>query len=97
MISGCSAVGSVLELYWGVEEQEQILNKIASKDIKIITLTITEGGYSFNDADLARGLDAVFAMGKLTALLYVQRIPRSRCQRSISATVKLRPSLVALQ
>ena len=32
--------------------------------------TITEKGYSYNDADLARGLDAVFAMGKLTALLY---------------------------
>ena len=29
-----------------------------------------EKGYSFNYADLARGLDAVFAMGKLTALLY---------------------------
>ena len=29
-----------------------------------------EKGYSFNYADLARGLDVVFAMGKLTALLY---------------------------
>ncbi len=34
--------------YWGIEEQEQILNKIASKDIKIITLTITEGGYNIS-------------------------------------------------
>ena len=36
-------LGALVELYWGIEEQEQILDKIASKDIKIITLTITEG------------------------------------------------------
>jgi hypothetical protein len=41
-------LGALVELYWGVEEQEQILNKIASKDIKIITLTITEGGYNIS-------------------------------------------------
>ena len=39
---------ALVELYWGIEEQEQILNKIASKDIKIITLTITEGGYNIS-------------------------------------------------
>ena len=38
--------------------------------LQMVTFTITEKGYSYNDADLARGLDAVFAMGKLTALLY---------------------------
>lgn len=41
-------IGSLVELYWGVEEQEQILDKIASKDIRIITLTITEGGYNID-------------------------------------------------
>lgn len=41
-------IGSLVELYWGMEEQEKILNKIASKDIKIITLTITEGGYNIS-------------------------------------------------
>ena len=41
-------LGALVELYWGIEEQEQILNKIASKDIKIITLTITEGGYNIS-------------------------------------------------
>ena len=30
-------LGALVELYWGIEEQEQILDKIASKDIKIIT------------------------------------------------------------
>ena len=41
-------IGSLVELYWGIGEQEQILDKIASKDIKIITLTITEGGYNIS-------------------------------------------------
>lgn len=41
-------LGALVELYWGIEEQEQILDKIASKDIKIITLTITEGGYNIS-------------------------------------------------
>ena len=41
-------IGALVELYWGIEEQEQILAKIASKDIKIITLTITEGGYNID-------------------------------------------------
>lgn len=41
-------IGALVELYWGIKEQEQILNKIASEDIKIITLTITEGGYNMS-------------------------------------------------
>ena len=41
-------IGALVELYWGKEEPEQILNKIADKDIKIITLTITEGGYNIS-------------------------------------------------
>lgn len=41
-------IGALVELYWGIEELEKILEKIASKDIKIITLTITEGGYNID-------------------------------------------------
>lgn len=39
-------IGSLVELYWGLNNQEAILNKIACSDIKIITMTITEGGYN---------------------------------------------------
>ena len=39
-------IGSLVELYWGMKNQEAILNKIADSNIKIITLTITEGGYN---------------------------------------------------
>jgi mannitol 2-dehydrogenase len=39
-------IGSLVELYWAMEEAEAILAKIADKSIRIITLTITEGGYN---------------------------------------------------
>ena len=38
--------------------------------LQMVSFSITEKGYVFNNADLARGFGAVFAMGKLTALLY---------------------------
>lgn len=39
-------IGSLVELIWGVENPEGVIAKIANKDIRIITLTITEGGYN---------------------------------------------------
>lgn len=39
-------IGSLVELYLGLNNQEAILNNIANPDIKIITMTITEGGYN---------------------------------------------------
>ena len=39
-------IGSLIDLIWGVEEPKAVLEKIADKSIKIITLTITEGGYN---------------------------------------------------
>lgn len=41
-------LGALVELYWGINEREAILNKIANPDIRIITLTITEGGYNIS-------------------------------------------------
>ena len=38
--------------------------------LQMISFTITEKGYSFNEADLARGLKPLFALGKVTALLF---------------------------
>lgn len=43
-------IGSLVELYWGMEEPEAVLGKIADKQIRIITLTITEGGYNIDKA-----------------------------------------------
>lgn len=39
-------IGSLVELIWGVENPEAVINKVADKDIRILTLTITEGGYN---------------------------------------------------
>lgn len=38
--------------------------------LQMISFTITEKGYSYNEADLARGLKPMFALGKVTALLF---------------------------
>ena len=38
--------------------------------LQMISFTITEKGYTYNDADLSRGLSPVLAMGKVCALLY---------------------------
>lgn len=39
-------IGSLVELIWGMENPSAVINKIAEKEIKIVTLTITEGGYN---------------------------------------------------
>ncbi|MFI3331262.1 MAG: mannitol dehydrogenase family protein [Rikenellaceae bacterium] len=41
-------IGSLVELYWAGENSAQIIAKVADKNIKIITLTITEGGYNID-------------------------------------------------
>lgn len=41
-------IGSLVDLLWGIEDPEAVLNKIAEKQIRIITLTITEGGYNID-------------------------------------------------
>ena len=48
---------------------ERLKEVFRAPSLQMISFTITEKGYGFNEADLARGLDAVFAMGKVTALL----------------------------
>lgn len=41
-------IGSLRELIWGVEDPEAVINKIADPSVKLITLTITEGGYNLD-------------------------------------------------
>ncbi len=43
-------IGSIHELLWAVEDPQAVLDKIAESTIKIITLTITEGGYNLDKA-----------------------------------------------
>jgi mannitol 2-dehydrogenase len=48
--SGDSAriIGSIEEFCLGPENREQVLNRLASENTRIISLTITEGGYFVN-------------------------------------------------
>ncbi|PQA97129.1 mannitol dehydrogenase [Chryseobacterium shigense] len=41
-------IGSLRELIWGVENPVAVIEKVADPSIKIITLTITEGGYNLD-------------------------------------------------
>ncbi len=41
-------VSSIVELLWAGEDHEAILNKIADPAIRILSLTITEGGYNID-------------------------------------------------
>lgn len=42
-------IGSLKELIWGVEDPQAVIAKIADPAIKIISLTITEGGYNLTN------------------------------------------------
>lgn len=43
-------LGALKDLLWAVEDPQALLDKIAESAIKIITLTITEGGYNLDKA-----------------------------------------------
>ncbi len=58
-------IGSLVDLIWGIEQPQAVIDKIADKDIRLITLTITEGGYNIekstgdfilNNADVCHDL-----------------------------------------
>ena len=51
------------------DDWARLVEIFRAPSLQMVTFTITEKGYTFNEADLARGLAPVFAMGKLTALL----------------------------
>lgn len=51
------------------EDWARLEDIFRNPSLQMVTFSITEKGYSFNETDLERGLGAVFAMGKLTRLL----------------------------
>ncbi|MCQ2223603.1 MAG: mannitol dehydrogenase family protein [Bacteroidaceae bacterium] len=48
---------------------QRLVEVFRAPSLQMISFTITEKGYTYNEADLARGLSPVFAMGKVCALL----------------------------
>ncbi|MBP5339779.1 MAG: mannitol dehydrogenase family protein [Prevotella sp.] len=49
---------------------QRLVEIFRMESLQMISFTITEKGYTFNEADLARGMKPLFAMGKVCALLY---------------------------
>ena len=43
-------IGSLVEYLFGIENPQQVIHKMAEPDVKIISLTITEGGYNYNES-----------------------------------------------
>jgi len=65
-----ASVTETLKADYQFGDWQRLVDIFCNPTLQMISFTITEKGYSFNDADLARGMQPVFAMGKVTALLY---------------------------
>lgn len=64
-----ASVTEVLKGDYQFEDWKRLVEIFQNPTLQMISFTITEKGYSFNEADLSRGLTPVFALGKVTALL----------------------------
>ena len=49
---------------------QRLVEIFRNPSLQMISFTITEKGYTYNEADLARGMSPLFAMGKVCALLF---------------------------
>ena len=65
-----ASVTEALKADWQFDDWKRLVEIFHNPSLQMISFTITEKGYSFNEQDLARGLQPVFAMGKVCALLY---------------------------
>ena len=65
-----ASVTEALKADYQFGDWQRLVDIFCNPTLQMISFTITEKGYSFNDTDLARGMQPVFAMGKVTALLY---------------------------
>ena len=78
-------IESLVNVYWGVNEREEILSKIASEEIKIITLTITEGGYDIETENVKH--DVLCPSEPLTAFGYIAEGLRRRMAAGLPVTI----------
>ena len=65
-----ASVTEALKADYQFGDWQRLVDIFCNPTLQMISFTITEKGYGFNDTDLARGMQPVFAMGKVTALLY---------------------------
>ena len=64
-----ASVTESLKADYQFDDWKRLVEIFQNPTLQMISFTITEKGYTYNDADLARGLTPVFAMGKVCALL----------------------------
>ena len=64
-----ASVTESLKADYQFDDWKRLVEIFQNPSLQMISFTITEKGYSYNDADLARGFTPVFAMGKVCALL----------------------------
>ena len=65
-----ASVTEALKADYQFADWQRLVDIFKNESLQMISFTITEKGYGWNEADLARGLNPVFALGKVTALLY---------------------------
>ena len=64
-----ASVTEALKADYQFADWQRLVDIFRKPSLQMISFTITEKGYTYNEADLARGLQPVFAMGKVCALL----------------------------
>ena len=64
-----ASVTETLKADYQFDDWQRLVDIFRNPSLQMISFTITEKGYGYNEADLARGLQPVFAMGKVCALL----------------------------
>lgn len=65
-----ASVTEALKADYQFSDWQRLVDIFKNESLQMISFTITEKGYAWNEADLARGMNPVFALGKVTALLY---------------------------
>lgn len=65
-----ASVTEVLKADYQFRDWKRLVEIFCNPTLQMISFTITEKGYGVPPADLERGLQPVFAMGKVSALLY---------------------------
>ena len=65
-----ASVTEALKADYQFQDWQRLCDIFRNPSLQQISFTITEKGYGYNEQDLSRGLQPVFALGKVTALLY---------------------------
>ena len=83
-----ASVTEALKAGYEFSDWQRLVEIFRKPTLQMISFTITEKGYTYNDADLARGLKPVFAMGKVALLLYERFLSPFGKQGELPLTVQ---------